>query len=414
MQDSLIGKVLAGSYRVDAHVADGGIGRVYRGTHLRLGHTVAIKVLNAEYRDTEDAQKRFEREARLAAELNHPHIIKVFDFDRLDDGRYFIALEWLEGHCLRELIEETLLPEQRTLELLEQIASAVDYAHERGVIHRDLKPDNVFVIQGAAGRDFVKVLDFGLAKNTESKHSLATQTGSVLGTPAYMAPEQAEGSKHIGPEADRYAFAAIALELFTGELPYEVDSPSRMLVAILTKEPRLPSELGYENRSLDHAFERALSRSVHRRFSSCIAFVAALREILSAASKYPSSTDPKSVFGTAPTVSLHTPRLKSYRLGILLIVIAVSLLGVGIYAATRSQVPKAAKRIQVSSQEIEDTKSLDSGIELLPPPNTGASKVPKQRANVSSTKQQKLNTSKKTPKKNKTNILPKVDEVFGD
>ncbi|MCB9667571.1 MAG: serine/threonine protein kinase, partial [Myxococcales bacterium] len=278
--DPFIGQTAGGVYLIERHVADGGIGRVYCGRHLRLGHQVAVKVLSAEHNASLEARHRFEREARIAAELAHPHIVKVYDFDVLPDGNYFLTMEWLEGETLECLLRRGL-NSAAIIDILSQLAGAIDFAHAKGAIHRDLKPANVFVISdGLQGKYYAKILDFGIAKMHQHTTGITTQADVIMGTPAYMAPEQAEGTRAIGPAADRYAFAAIAMEMIAGILPHSLNTPSRMLVSLLTGDAQLPSASGTCYQHLDDVFRKAFARHPAARFPSCVAFVEQLIPLL--------------------------------------------------------------------------------------------------------------------------------------
>src|SRR5688572_29743282 len=198
------------------------MGRVYRGEHVLMKKRVAIKLMHRELSSVPEIVQRFEREAHAAAHIEHPHVASCTDFGTLADGTVFLVLEYVEGRPLSALIEEGPLKLDRALEIGLQIASALESAHARGIIHRDMKPDNVLLVERDGGRDFVKVLDFGIAKVPASAAAgdrPITQVGLVYGTPEYMAPEQALGQE-VDARADIYALGVMLYELLAGQRPY--------------------------------------------------------------------------------------------------------------------------------------------------------------------------------------------------
>jgi len=221
-EDTLIGTVISERYRVDALIGEGAMGRVYRGEHVLMKKRVAIKLMHRELSSVPEIVQRFEREAHAAAHIDHPHVASCTDFGTLPDGTVFLVLEYVEGRPISALIEEGPLRLDRALEIGMQIASALECAHARGIVHRDMKPDNVLLVERDGGRDFVKVLDFGIAKvETAAVHGdrPITQVGMVYGTPEYMAPEQALGQE-VDARADIYALGVMLYELLAGQRPY--------------------------------------------------------------------------------------------------------------------------------------------------------------------------------------------------
>jgi eukaryotic-like serine/threonine-protein kinase len=221
-EDSLIGTVISERYRVDALIGEGAMGRVYRGEHVLMKKRVAIKLMHRELSSVPEIVQRFEREAHAAAHIDHPHVASCTDFGTLPDGTVFLVLEYVEGRPLSALVEEGPQKLERVLEIGLQIASALESAHGRGIVHRDMKPDNVLLVERDGGRDFVKVLDFGIAKVPAAAvqgDRPITQIGMVYGTPEYMAPEQALGQE-VDVRADIYALGVILYELLAGQRPY--------------------------------------------------------------------------------------------------------------------------------------------------------------------------------------------------
>ncbi|HWO10422.1 MAG TPA: protein kinase [Polyangiaceae bacterium] len=242
----LIGQVLGGRYRVTSLLGEGGMGAVYRAEHTELKKPVALKVLNQEMASHREAAKRFEREAMVSAQIQHPNVVSATDSGRLPDGSLYLVLEYIAGHSLRQLLErEKQLPPTRALWIGAQIADALGAAHREGVVHRDLKPGNVMLL-AEDQPETVKVLDFGLARvngESPSEGEPLTRTGSVFGTPEYMSPEQARGEV-VDHRADLYALGVILYELLSGKQPFVAPE----LVAILIKHiqeppPPLPADV---------------------------------------------------------------------------------------------------------------------------------------------------------------------------
>jgi serine/threonine protein kinase len=224
------------------------MGTVYRATHLLIDRPVAVKVLHTRFVEDEAAQTRFRREARAAGRLQHPNAVAVTDFGRTPEGFVYIVMELLEGRTLRDVLaDEAPIAPARAVELMMQIAAAVEAAHEGGVIHRDLKPANIFVVQRKHLPPVVKVLDFGIAKLAadsfdDSEARNLTQTGVMIGTPRYMSPEQCDG-EHLSPAADVYSLGIIFYEMLTGATPFNGASPLAVALQHSTKPPRPPREL---------------------------------------------------------------------------------------------------------------------------------------------------------------------------
>lgn len=227
--------VIAG-HVVGERIGVGAFGEVFRARHQLIGREVAIKVLHARYSSDADAVARFVTEARAVGRLSHPGIVEVFDFGALEDGRHYCVMELIRGRTLRDLLRERgQLALDEAIRILRDIAEAVDAAHAAGVAHRDLKPDNVFIVEPGG----VKLIDFGLAKLTDEEAIAVTQTGSVLGTPLYMSPEQCRG-KVVTMASDAYSFGALAYHVLTGAPPFAGD-PLQLALHHLHDLPELPS-----------------------------------------------------------------------------------------------------------------------------------------------------------------------------
>ncbi len=269
--DPLVGRVLDDKYRLDERLGEGGMGAVYRATHLLIDRPVAVKVLHPRFVEDEAAQQRFRREARAAGRLQHPNAVAVTDFGSTGDGFVYIVMELLEGEDLRELLtRESPLDFGRATGLMAQTAAAVAAAHEAGVIHRDLKPANIFVMQRRNLPPIVKVLDFGIAKLAaesveEIEANRLTQTGIMIGTPRYMSPEQCDGA-HLTPASDVYSLGIIFYELLTGAVPFNGASPLAVAMQHSSKTPAPPSELRHDlPLALEQVVLHALAKSPQER-----------------------------------------------------------------------------------------------------------------------------------------------------
>ena len=247
--DPLIGRVLDDKYRLDERLGEGGMGAVYRATHLLIDRPVAIKVLNHRFVTDEAAHERFRREARAAGRLRHANAVAVTDFGQTADDTVYIVMELLEGRSLRELLAlEAPLDAARAASIMLQVAAAVAAAHESGIIHRDLKPGNIFVVQRPHAPPIVKVLDFGIAKlmtetgDGEEVLNTLTEANAMIGTPRYMSPEQCDGAS-LTPASDVYSLGIILYEMLTGTTPFNGASPLAVALKHSSELPRPPREI---------------------------------------------------------------------------------------------------------------------------------------------------------------------------
>ncbi|HEX8791350.1 MAG TPA: serine/threonine-protein kinase [Polyangiaceae bacterium] len=233
---SLVGTILGGRYFIERLIGEGGMGAVYQANHTHMHKRLAVKVLHPEMSRLPEVVARFEREAMAAAHIEHPNVATATDFGKLDDGSFFLVLEYVEGKSLREAINEGRMDLGRALHVMRQIASALGRAHSLGIVHRDLKPENVMLVARDGDADFAKVLDFGIAKvpvgelvgEHKAPGQALTQLGMVYGTPEYMAPEQALGQA-VDPRADIYALGVMTFEMLTGNRPFEHESKVTLL-----------------------------------------------------------------------------------------------------------------------------------------------------------------------------------------
>ncbi len=277
--DPLIGAVLGESYEVLRLIGEGGMGRVYEARHTRLsGKRFAIKTLLDEYARQPDVVARFQREAESASGLDHPNVLGVYDVNRAPDGRPYIVSEYLQGEDLGQLLDRVGTVEPAfAIRVLRQVCGALSAAHERGIVHRDMKPENVFLI-GDPTAPFVKLLDFGISKQQNGTAAL-TRTGMIIGTPAYMAPEQARGA-HVDHRVDVYAVGAILYRALTGRCPFEAEDPPAVLTAVLTAEPVRPRTLVPAiPDSVELLIQRAMMKDRDERFSDIRELEEALAEL---------------------------------------------------------------------------------------------------------------------------------------
>jgi serine/threonine protein kinase/tetratricopeptide (TPR) repeat protein len=272
-QMNLIGSTL-GRFEVISELGRGGMAIVYKARQADLDRIVALKVLPPELTHDSSYVARFRQEARSAARLEHPHIMPIFEVGEAD-GLHFIAMKFIQGKTLKDYIqEEGALPIARAAQALAQVGEALDYAHRQGVIHRDVKPSNVMITD----EGWVYLTDFGLARGTGGTSGL-TMAGTVMGTPEYMSPEQAQGLDSVGPPTDIYALGVVLYELITGTFPFKADTPMGMLAARLMQAPIPPRDVrGDLPSAVEDVVMRALARSPEARFASAGDMVTALRQ----------------------------------------------------------------------------------------------------------------------------------------
>jgi eukaryotic-like serine/threonine-protein kinase len=274
-------ELVAGKYRLVRLLGRGGMGSVWEGIHTSLGTRVAVKFIEAEYAGSAEARHRFENEARAAATLRSKHVVQVYDHGVTPGGNAFIVMEFLGGEPLDKRLDRVgRLSPQDTSRIVLQMCRALAKAHEAGIVHRDLKPENVFLVWDEDdAMDIVKVVDFGIAKFTDKAMgvSSSTRTGSVLGTPFYMSPEQARGLRSVDYRSDLWSVGVIAFRCMTGRLPFEGEAVGDLLVKICTAPLPVPSQWAPGlPPGFDDWFVRALNREPAGRFNSAPALAEAL------------------------------------------------------------------------------------------------------------------------------------------
>jgi serine/threonine-protein kinase len=236
--DEFVGRDIDGRFTVHGLIGRGGMGAVYRARQHSMNRDVALKVVRQDVASDKKAIKRFLREVQAASRLASPHTVTVFDFGQTQDGILYIAMELLRGRTLARVRAGAggTLPAGRAARIMDGVLDSLIEAHEAGVLHRDLKPDNVFVLDDASRQDFAKVLDFGLAKMVDTGDTALTATGAVCGTPAYMSPEQA-ASRDLDGRCDLYAVGVILFELLSGRLPFDGATPLSIMVGKTSADP---------------------------------------------------------------------------------------------------------------------------------------------------------------------------------
>jgi serine/threonine-protein kinase len=256
--DPNIGKLIAGRYRIEAQLGEGGMATVYAARSALDNSPVAIKMFRKELAKDEKLRKRFEREATSAKRLAHPHIIEIFDYGVSDDGTHYLVMEYLAGESLESLIESGPMPLYRALDIMLQVLDGLARAHDFEVVHRDLKPDNLFIVHKEDGGDHVKILDFGIARSMHDQR--LTSQGEVFGTPQYMAPERIT-SIDAGASADLYAIGVILYQLVANVLPFDANDISGFLIKHLREIPVAPSK---HNPQLPPALDQLILRLLEK------------------------------------------------------------------------------------------------------------------------------------------------------
>ncbi|HLK39263.1 MAG TPA: protein kinase [Polyangiaceae bacterium] len=318
-QDPFIGRdILNGQFQILQKIGSGGMGAVYKALQPQMNRMVGVKILHPKLANRKDLVSRFRREARAMSQLTHPNTVKVFLYGELDDGSLYIIMEFLEGKNLNQTVRaEGPFPLQRALPILIQACGALDEAHKAGIIHRDMKPENIFLVQSGPLRDFPKLLDFGLAKVGERQMRpgsiILTQEGMVFGTPEFMSPEQAQG-KALTPSSDVYSLAIILYEVLTGKLPFDAKTAMDHIQLHVTTPP-IPLNTRVPGKTfpplLDAIINRALAKRPEDRFASAADFGAAMACVLQGATELPRelSAFAPAVVGPPPSAPTHAVQL---------------------------------------------------------------------------------------------------------
>jgi serine/threonine-protein kinase len=287
--DAHLGRVVAG-YRIEERIGRGGMGLVYRAEHLNLRRRAAIKIIAPELAEASGFRERFNREARIAAALQHPNIVTVYDAGE-EDGLLYLAMQYIEGHDLSAVLRsQGRLRPYRALDVCRQVAAALDAAHAQGLIHRDVKPANVLI----EGRTAF-LTDFGLTKRIEGTRTQLTKAGDVVGTIHYVAPEQIEGAR-VDARTDIYSLGCLVYHCLTGELPFARDTDVAVIYAHLSEEPpRITSVRPELPGGLDAVIAKALEKAPERRFQTCADLMSAARAVIDAAGPLADTATPRPV-----------------------------------------------------------------------------------------------------------------------
>ncbi len=307
-------RVLVGRYRLDERLGAGGMGSIWRAHHLVLAAPVAVKLIDREAIPDDETLGRFMREAQSAATLRSPHVVQILDYG-VDDTLPFIVMELLDGENLAERLRRLgRLPSADTARIITHIGRAMGRAHEAGIVHRDLKPENVFLIRNE-DEEIAKVLDFGVAKVSTAalggELGARTRTGSILGTPYYMSPEQAQGNKAVDHRSDLWSLGVIAFECLTGRRPFYSDGLGDLVLQICIRDIPIPSEAGSVPLGFDAWFARAVARDPEARFQSARELTDALREVLGGEARELHWTSPEAIVADEAPNSQARTRIDS-------------------------------------------------------------------------------------------------------
>jgi hypothetical protein len=272
-----------GNYRITAKLGEGGMGKVFLAEHPVIGRKAALKVIHPQYARNADVIARFVNEARAVNQIGHAHIVDVTDFGHTDGGDFYFIMEYLHGDMLSDCIGRVRFPPERATNIAIQIADALEASHQQGVIHRDLKPDNILLITRDDTPDFVKVYDFGLAKLThKGSGAPTTDVGIVMGTPFYMSPEQCDGAREVDHRADIYALGVILFQMLTGRLPFTGEGFGEVMAQHLSSAPPTVRSLVPD---VPPALEAIVSRAMAKDCADRFQTMAELRQALHAAAR---------------------------------------------------------------------------------------------------------------------------------
>lgn len=278
-EDKLLGQTIDDRWTIETKLGQGGMGAVYLAQQLNIERKVAIKVMRKGLDSGKEYIERFLREANVASQVSHPHMVSIFDFGQLEDGGLFIVMEYLDGVTLGERVLDNPLTIDQALDVTSQLCAALAAAHEGGIVHRDLKPDNIFLLDMPGGDIFVKVLDFGIAKHLNAQKAV-TQTGQVFGTPEYMSPEQCRGESGIDQRSDLYSLGCILYELMTGRVPFRANSLLKVLFMHVS-DPIPALELKHPDgtlREIEEITLKLLEKDPERRYESALEVRGALEQ----------------------------------------------------------------------------------------------------------------------------------------
>jgi serine/threonine protein kinase len=277
------GQIISDRYRLNEVIGRGGMGVVLSGQDLKLARDVAVKFLDPDHLENEQSLDRFQREAKAAGQIGHENICDVRDIGTTSEGAPYIVMELLEGESLARLMaREKQLSTRQAVDIIRQALAGLQAVHDLGLVHRDLKPENIFLCSGGGGQLRVKLLDFGISKHLHEMGDLRlTKTGTVMGSPYYMSPEQARGSEHIDSRSDLWSLGVILYEALCGQMPFQGPNYNQVMVKIITETPTQPRELRSDLcPALEKVLHQALTKERVRRFPSADAFADALASVV--------------------------------------------------------------------------------------------------------------------------------------
>jgi eukaryotic-like serine/threonine-protein kinase len=308
---ALVGTIIADRYRIVSRIGEGGMGQVYLAEHIKMKRMSAIKVMRPTLVDDAEALQRFTREAENASKLSHPNVASIFDFGETSDGIVYLAMEFIEGESLHAtLVREQALHPQVAADVIAQAADALQAAHDLGILHRDLKPDNLMLTTRADGTFLVKLVDFGIARTMDSGATRVTKTGLAVGTPEYMSPEQLSGDE-LDARSDQYALALVAFASLTGQEAFADATGKQSLILRLTSRPRRLVDVRPDidwPLALQQVFDQALAPDAADRFDHIADFADALSEAVNGMSaSQTAEIYSRALQGRASHVSRRTP-----------------------------------------------------------------------------------------------------------
>jgi len=368
---------MVGSFRIQRLLGRGGMGTVYLGEHPIIGSRVAIKFLHESMCASPELVGRFYDEARAVNLIGHENIVGIYDLSVLPPGRYYIVMEYLDGLPLAALLRAGRVPPQVSIEILLQLADALRAAHGRGVVHRDLKPENVFLLKRHGRDNFVKLVDFGIAKLADRQSGARTAAGMIVGTPEYMAPEQCENGR-VDRRTDVYALGVMAYEIATGRLPFVGPSIPHILLAQLRDQPMPPRQVDPSVPiSLERIILKALAKKPEDRFQDMAALAAGLeqaqREIAGKAGTPPTAKPAAAVEAPGPELELRGPDGRARRLR------AAEVTHGGVFLCDEGAPPplfsrvqllvpvEGARAVEVSGEVVRHVSVADAGRWKMPP-----------------------------------------------
>lgn len=323
--DPMIGKVLAGRFRIVERIGQGGMGCVYKALHIEMDRPCAIKLLLPLAGDQESARARFRREAKMSSRINSPNAVTIYDFGEAEAGQFYLAMEYIEGESLATILNhEKLLPIERVLNITDQIARALSAAHALGIVHRDLKPANIMLTRKDGG-ELVKVLDFGIAKTvTDDGDDKLTLTGCMVGTPTFMSPEQVLGEP-IDSRSDIYSLAIMVYQMLSGSLPFAGENAQTVIMKRLHDDPiPLRAAAPFLTPEIEQAVMRGLEREPAKRITDVEQFAASLRAAVAAGAQNSTTL----VVPRPPAVVTPEVRKRSWLVPLLISAFALTLIGV--------------------------------------------------------------------------------------